>query len=199
MALQKNFNTTYTLNGPQVTITGNLVILGNSSQVESNVTVISDNFLTLNSNETGNGVSTLGSTSGVVIDRGQQPNVAIQWNETTKTWQVSYNGLTNFANILTSTTPGGALQHVSDDPAPALGGNLNTSGYAITANTNVIFGSNLQINNVLTTPSTTVANATVVYASTPAGGTSGVYVLNSQAANQELITKARAFGFSLLL
>ena len=44
-----------------------------------------------------------------------------------------------------------------------------------------------------------VANSTIVYASTPGAGTSGLYVLNSQTANQELVTKARALGFSLLL
>jgi hypothetical protein len=82
-----------------------------------------------------------------------------------------------------------------------LGGNLNVRTFSnITSNvaTNITFAGNLQLNNTLVAP-TLVANATVVYAAEPAAGTSGVYVINGAAANQELITKARAFGFSLLL
>jgi len=88
---------------------------------------------------------------------------------------------------------------VFDDKAPVLGGNLNANGFTIYANATVNFGANLLLINPATTPNVAVINATIVYASTPSSGTSGIYVLNSQAANQELVTKARALGFSLLL
>jgi len=187
-----------------VIITGNLTVLGNSTQVESNVTSITDNFVTLNAGENGNGVSILGTTSGLIIDRGTAPggNVKLQWNEPLKVWQVS--GITSgspgdgtlFSNLATSST-GGTV--VFDDKAPVLGGNLNANGFTIYANATVNFGANLLLINPATTPNVAVINATIVYASTPSSGTSGIYVLNSQAANQELVTKARALGFSLLL
>jgi len=187
-----------------VIITGNLTVLGNSTQVESNVTSITDNFVTLNAGENGNGVSILGTTSGLIIDRGTAPggNVKLQWNEPLKVWQVS--GITSgspgdgtlFSNLATSTT-GSTV--VFDDKAPVLGGNLNANGFTIYANATVNFGANLLLINPATTPNVAVTNSTIVYASTPGAGTSGLYVLNSQTANQELVTKARALGFSLLL
>ena len=183
MATVKNFNTSYTINGPQVTITGNLTVLGNTTQVNSANTSITDNFFTLNAGETGNGVSTLGTTSGIIIDRGQQPNVYVQWNEATKSWQISDQTGINFGNLISS----------------PLTSNLITNSYAITSPTNVVFGSNIQLNTPVTIPSTPVTNATVVYGSAVGGGTTGIFVLNGQAANQELVTKARALGFSLLL
>jgi hypothetical protein len=187
-----------------VIITGNLTVLGNSTQVESNVTSITDNFVTLNAGENGNGVSILGTTSGLIIDCGTAPggNVKLQWNDPLKVWQVS--GVTSgspgdgtlFSNLATSTT-GSTV--VFDDKAPVLGGNLNANGFVIYANATVNFGANLLLINPATTPNVAVTNSTIVYASTPGAGTSGLYVLNSQTANQELVTKARALGFSLLL
>jgi hypothetical protein len=43
------------------------------------------------------------------------------------------------------------------------------------------------------------AGTTVFYANTAGAGTAGLYVVNDQATNEELITKRRAFGFSLIL
>ena len=88
---------------------------------------------------------------------------------------------------------------IVEDTAPTLGGNLNTNGYTISANVgNVKFGGNIQINNTLVAPSA-VTDATVVYAATPSAGASGVFVVNGEAVNEELITKKRAFAFSILL
>jgi hypothetical protein len=192
MATIKNFNTSYTLNGPQVTVTGNLIVLGNTTQVQSANTSILDNYITINDGETGNGVSVLGTTAGILVDRGTAANVYLRWNETTKTWQISDQTGGNFANIIA----GGLIA----DTNPTLSANLNTWNSAITSNVgSVIFGSNIQINNSGTAPSTVITNATVVYAGSPGAGTSGIYVLNGSAANQELVTKARAVGYSILL
>ena len=79
-----------------------------------------------------------------------------------------------------------------------LDGNLNVNGYTIYANTNVILQGNIELKYANTVPSLS-ANATVVYAQTPGAGTAGLYVVNSQATQEELITKRRAFGFSLIL
>lgn len=168
-----------------VIISGNLTILGNSTQVNSNVTSIVDNFVTLNSGETGPGVSTLGTTAGIIIDRGSRANVKLQWQEGANVWQISDATGSTFSNIITSASAG--IANVQADPTPTLGANLQVAGF------NVIF------NNANAVPPSVVNNATVVYGSTPGGGTAGVYVVNEQAAGQELITKARAFGFSLLL
>ena len=82
-------NSNVTIDTDSVIITGNLTVRGNVTAIYSNTQVITDNIITLNAGETGNGVSTLGTTSGVEIDRGVAPggNVRIIWNETSKNWE----------------------------------------------------------------------------------------------------------------
>jgi hypothetical protein len=195
MATVKKFNTSYTLNGPDVFVTGNFTVLGNTTQVETENTSIRDNVIILNNGETGNGVTSANSVSGFFVDRGNLADVALLWNEPTDTWVLTTDGIT-YANIATATGTT-VLSTVFDDKTPALGGNLLTSTYRIYSNTNVVFGGNLQVTNTTTAPSA-ASGATVLYASTPAGGTAGLYVVNTQALNEELVTKRRALGFSIL-
>jgi hypothetical protein len=63
----------------EVKIDGDLTVLGNTTTISSEDLVISDNTITINSGETGNGVS-LGS-AGVLIDRGNFPNVGVFFDE----------------------------------------------------------------------------------------------------------------------
>ena len=177
----KNVSSNITLDTDQVIITGNLTVLGNSTTIVSNNTSIDDNILTLNYGETGPGV-TLG-TAGLSIARGSLANVSLIWRENVQKWQITTDGST-YANIQTT---GSSIANVQADPTPTLGANLQVAGF------NIIF------NNANAVPPTLINNATVVYGAAPAGGTAGVYVLNGAATGQELITTARAFGFSLIL
>jgi hypothetical protein len=202
-------NANITLDTDFVIITGNLNVRGNTTVINSNIQTISDNILTLNSGETGNGVSTLGTTSGIEIDRGSAAggNVQLIWNESTSTWQVS--GMSpgapgdgsQYLNIAT-TTGGTAISAVVEDSFPVLGGNLNVQSQTIyanvIANTYVTIQGVMSIINANITPLSN-AGTTVFYANTAGAGTAGLYVVNDQATNEELITKRRAFGFSLIL
>jgi len=202
MAIVKRLNSNYTiqaasnditLDSSEVFVTGNLVVQGATTTISTTNTEIEDNLLRLNVGETGSGV-TLGF-AGIAIDRGNLAAVSFIWNEELDLWQVTTDG-TTFGNLLTSSTGTIAL---IDDANPTLGANLNTNQYTIYSNVgNVKFDGNIQLNETPAIP-TAVANATVVYASSPAAGTSGVYVVNGLAANQELVTKTRSFGFSLIL
>ena len=200
-------NSNITLDTDTVYITGNLWVRGNTSEIASNTLSITDNIITLNDGETGNGVTSLGSTSGVVIDRGTAPggNVQLRWNETTKTWQVS--GVvagspgdgTQYVNLSASST---GLTTVFDDKAPVLGGNLNVNNFTIYANvaagTYVTLQGALNLKSANVTP-TAATGSTVFYASDTGAGQAGVFVVNPASTNEELITKRRAFGFSLIL
>jgi hypothetical protein len=201
-------NANITLDSDFVIITGNLNVRGNTTIINSNTQTITDNILTLNSGETANGVSTLGTTSGIEIDRGIAPggNVQLIWNETYSTWQIS--GVTagspgdgaQYSNIATSSTGAGTV--VFDDKAPVLGGNLNVNGFTIYANaaatSYVTLQGALQLKqaNIVYTAAT---GSTVFYANVVGAGQTGLYVINTESTNEELVTKRRAFGFSLLL
>ena len=193
MAAVKKLNTSYTIDTTDVIITGNLTVQGSQTAIETTNTTLKDNVIVLNDGETGAGV-TLG-TAGIAVARGSLTNVALRWNESIHKWELTNDGSTY--SVITSSISGGTI--LSDDLVPALGGNLNTNGYTISANVgNVKFGGNIQINNTLVAP-TAVVGATVVYAATPGAGASGVFVVNGEAVNEELITKKRAFAFSILL
>ena len=186
-----------TLDAERVTIPGNLTVLGTTTSIETTNTTIKDKTIVLNDGEAGSGVgpSSIG-TAGILIDRGSLANVELRWDEQVTKWQVGTVGGA-YANILTGTTSG--ISNVQADTGPTLGGNLFTAGFGLGAtSTNTYFGGNLQMINTDSIPSLQ-ANSTVVYATTPAAGTSGVYVVNGSAANEELVTKRRAFGFSLIL
>lgn len=196
MAAVKKLNTSYTIDTTDVIITGNLTVQGSQTAIQTTNTSLKDNIIVLNDGELGSGV-TLG-TAGVLINRGLSANVVLRWNETVDRWQITNDG-SIYANILSTTSGSAALTSVSDDLAPTLGGNLNTNGYTILANVgNLKFDGNIQINNTAVAP-TAVTGATVVYAATPGAGASGVFVVNGEAVNEELITKKRAFAFSILL
>jgi hypothetical protein len=193
MAAVKRLNTSYTIDTTDVIITGNLTVQGSQTAIETTNTTLKDNIIVLNDGEVGAGV-TLG-TAGIAVARGSLANVALRWNETVDKWQTTNDG-TTFSNLVVSST---GLSTVLDDTAPALGGNLNTNSHTILSNVgNINFSGNIQINNTAIAPGA-VANATVIYASTPNGGKSGIYVVNGSAINEELVTKTRAFGFSLIL
>lgn len=91
-----------TLNtGPEVgnvVITGNLTVLGNSTNVEVGNMSVEDNVITLNKGETSSGV-TLGY-AGFEIDRGISDKVSFVFDESTDTWLLSSgsNGSYYFAD-----------------------------------------------------------------------------------------------------
>lgn len=187
-----------TLDTDYVLITGNLTIQGNTTTVSSNNLTITDNVIVLNKGETGAGVTR--GNAGIIIDRGSLPPAQLQYLESLNVWQIATNG-TNYANILTSSGSGNiALTAVFDDKAPVLGGNLNVNGFVLYANTSVNFNGNIGIINTPTIPTTLAGpNTTLIYTTTPNAGQTGIYVINSSISNEELVTKRRAFGFSLLL
>lgn len=65
----------------EVIITGDLTVLGKSTTVQSETLSIRDNIFYLNQGETGNGVTTLGTVSGLQIDRGNLIDVSMLWDE----------------------------------------------------------------------------------------------------------------------
>jgi hypothetical protein len=184
MAAVKRLNTTYTLDTSEVIITGNLTVQGVQTSLETTNSTLKDNIIVLNDGEAGAGV-TLG-TSGILIDRGSSTDVALRWTEANGgSWQVTSDG-TNYANILTGA--GAGLTSVVQDTGPRLGGNLITNGF------------NVQLQSLLTAnPPTAVAGNVILYSDTVGSAGSGLFVVNSGTASDELVTKSKAIVFSIIL
>jgi hypothetical protein len=120
---------TITLHSPTVIVEGDLTVRGttiNNSLVslETTNTVIQDNIVTLNGGATGLPFASL--VSGIEVNRGSRPPVGIRWNEGLSRWEYSDDNI-NWYEFL----KGPYLKHVVDDPAPQLGGNLDTNGRSI--------------------------------------------------------------------
>ena len=184
MAAVKRLNTTYTLDTSEVIITGNLTVQGVQTSLETTNSTLKDNIIVLNDGEAGAGV-TLG-TSGILIDRGSSTDVALRWTEADGgSWQVTSDG-TNYANIATSVSSG--ITAVVQDTSPRLGGNLITNGF------------NVQLQSLLTAnPPTAVASNVILYSDTVGSAGSGLFVVNSGTASDELVTKSKAIVFSIIL
>ena len=213
MPVLKSLNTNYTIttqSNPLANVTvitntlyvsGNMVVGGTSTAVTKKDLYISDNTITLNKGGGGAGGVVLG-TAGIEIDRKDSAgtglaNVSILWNETYDKWTLTTDGST-FANIVTTTGAGSFT--LIDDTAPQLGGNLDVLSRTIfSSNTAYVrLDSNVAVSSVAAAPSALAGN-TVIYAQTPALGTSGLYVTSTQYNNQELITKNKSVWYSLIM
>ena len=76
------------------------------SHLGGSISSVNDPYLTLSAELTG--APTL--NGGVIINRGSESDVLIQWNELTEIWELTTDG-TNFSEILTADTVGGLTDH----------------------------------------------------------------------------------------
>ena len=186
MAAVKRLNTTYTLDTTDVYLTGNLHVLGVYDTTNVTNTNVQDKDITLNVGEAGAGVGGASpSQSSIIVDRGSLANVAIRWNEIYDNWELTTNG-SGYSNIATSSSSG--ITAVVQDTSPRLGGNLVTNGF------------NVQFQSLLTAnPPTAVGSNVILYADTVGSAGSGLFVVNSGTASDELVTKSKAIVFSIIL
>jgi hypothetical protein len=210
MSLQKNITSDWTIYSVNrndrvifdtnvVVINGNLDVRGNTTVISTTDTAIKDNRIVLNSGELGAGVSA--GTAGVQIDRGSLANVSIIWNESVDAWQVTRDGST-FVNVVATST---GLTNLADDTAPTLGGNLQVGNFWVvsTGNVRIDPANSLLINSPIrlqyqSSFPTSIAGENNLFAATPSTGGSGIFVINSEAGQQELVTKSKAIVFSLI-
>ena len=173
-------------------ITGNLHVVGVYDATTVTNTNIQDRDIALNvgaGNDWGVGGNASPSTSGIIIDRGGLANVALRWNEIYDNWELTTTDSSNsasFSNIATSSTSG--ITAVVQDTGPRLGGNLITNGF------------NVRLQSLLTAnPPTAVASNVILYSDTVGSAGSGLFVVNSGTASDELVTKSKAIVFSIIL
>jgi len=88
--------TTLTTSG-NATIGGNLTVNGSVTTLSTETINLADNIIVLNSNATGSA----SENAGIEIERGDDANVSLRWNETTNNWELTVDG-TNYYEILTS-------------------------------------------------------------------------------------------------
>lgn len=80
-----------------LTITGNLVVNGTTTTLNTETLAVEDNIVVLNSNVTG----TPATNAGIEIERGDSTNSALTWNETSDKWEQNRGGV---ATVIPTTT-----------------------------------------------------------------------------------------------
>lgn len=115
--------TTLTTSG-NVTIGGNLTVSGTTTTVNTETISLADNIITLNSNATGSA----SENAGIEIERGDDTNVYLRWNETSDVWQLTTDG-TNYYEILTANS---TLDPTKISPAITTLGTVTTGTWQAT-------------------------------------------------------------------
>ena len=195
---------TVEIEATSLTVTGNLIVAGTSTEVNSTDLAITDKTIVLNKGELGAGV-TSPVHSGIEIERGTATNVGLRYNDTSDAWELTNDGAT-WANVLSGASVG--ILNVVEDLSPQLGGPLDVNGQTITSASNgdIIIDPNgsgqLKINHEVSLqnqgsdPSST-ASYNKLYAKTPGNGGSGVFFVNSTSSD-ELVSKTKAMVFALI-
>ena len=81
-------STALTVTATGVVVAGNMTAEGTTTTVNSNTVSIADNIVTLNSDATG----TPTQNAGIEIERGDEANVQIRWNEGSDKWTFTNDG-----------------------------------------------------------------------------------------------------------
>ena len=118
------------LNFGITTVTGNLVVLGGTTQVSSSDLNLKDNIITLNDGESGTGITL--NQSGIQIDRGSYSDAKIVFDETI-TWADPISA-TTITGGFTLVNASGTLQGLRINSVSTGGGDL----YLINSGTGVI-------------------------------------------------------------
>ena len=71
-----------------LTVQGNLTVSGNTTYVNTETIQLSDNIITLNANHTGPATQ----NAGLEVERGDDSDVVLQWNEANDYWEIASGG-----------------------------------------------------------------------------------------------------------
>ncbi len=200
------------INSPAVTLSGDLVVQGDTSTVESTVVTIADNTIVLNQGQTGAGISAIYGadgvpSAGIAVDRGTEPDTRIRYNESNDRWEGTDDGTTWYP-LNPAFQPSNF--EVIDDPTPQLGGDLDVNGFEIgsAANGDVVITADgtglVKVDKALTvekqaTDPAPVAGYTHVYSKEPDKGQTGLYVAGDTIPTDEVISRRRALVYSIIL
>lgn len=112
-----------------VIITGDLLVMGETTTVETTNLAVEDNIIVINKNETGAGVTE--GTAGIQVDRGTQPDAQFLFDENQQ-WLDTQTGQTRLGGY-TFRTDDGLLVGIRTNSITTNGNNLNLigSGYAV--------------------------------------------------------------------
>jgi hypothetical protein len=152
----QSLSTTDNVTFNNMTVSGNLTVSGTTTTVNTETINLADNTITLNSNATGSATE----NGGIEIERGDDTNKTLLWNETSDKWTVGSETFVagTFEGNLTGNVTGNA------DTATTLETARNIAGQSFDGSANITIASTDLSNTsdvVLLTSTQTLTNKTI--------------------------------------
>ena len=182
-----------------VVVRGNFYVIGTLSNIQTTTTYVTDNYIRLSSEINGQALL----HSGILVNRGQEPDAEIRFNEDLNRWEYSVDSITYYP----------FMGSVEQDPNPSIGGPLDVNCQPIRSTwpCNIVLNPGVQgqttrgaveLRHVRDNePLLYKPGSTTLYAKRPIScGDSGLYVADvNNVSGQELVTKRKATVMSLVL
>jgi hypothetical protein len=144
-------STALTVDSTGVTVAGNFTVSGTQTVVNSNTISLADNIITLNSDATGAPTQ----NAGVEVERGDEANVQLRWNEGSTKWTFTNNGAVYYPMAVGT-----------DDLAEGTTNLYHTTGRArsalsVTSNTGISYNSATGVFNLASIPNSSLTNNSI--------------------------------------
>ena len=149
-------STALTVTSTGVVVAGNMTVNGTTTTVNSNTIALADNIITLNSDATGAPTQ----NAGIEVERGDEANVQMRWNEGLSKWTFTNDGsvYTAIATSTDSLTEGTTNLYFSNTRARAALSANGSSGVSYNSASGLISLGSIP-NSSLTNNTITVNNA----------------------------------------
>ena len=156
-------STALTVDANGVTVAGNFTVSGTQTTVNSNTISLADNIITLNSDATG----APSQNAGVEVERGDEANTQIRWNEGSDTWTFTNDGAVYHPIATGTDTLAEGTTNLYHTAARA------RSALSVTSNTGISYNSSTGVFNLSSIPNSSLSNNSITIngASVALGGT----------------------------
>ena len=164
-------STALTVDANGVTVAGNFTVSGTQTTVNSNTISLADNIITLNSDATGAPTQ----NAGIDVERGDEANTQIRWNEGSDTWTFTNDGAVYHPMATSTDVLAEGSTNLYHTAARARSALSVTSGTGISYNSSTgVFGLASIPNTSLTNNSITINGSSVALGGTRTLGTDDV-------------------------
>jgi len=156
-------NTALTVTSAGVVIAGNMTVNGTTTTVNSNTIALADNIITLNSDTTGAPTQ----NAGVEVERGDEANVQLRWNEGSGKWTFTNNGAVYYPMAV------GTDDLVEGSTNLYFTQGRARNSFSVTSNTGLSYNSATGVFGLGSIPNTSLSNNSITIngASVALGGT----------------------------
>jgi hypothetical protein len=180
-------STALTVSSSGVVVAGNFTVQGTTTTIEANTINLADNIITLNSDATGAPTQ----NAGIEVERGDEANVQLRWNEGSQKWTFTNNGAVYFPMAVGTDDLAEGTTNLYHTAARA------RSALSVTSNTGISYNSSTGVFGLGSIPNSSLTNNSITINGTSVA-LGGTRILDTDAINEgstnQYYTNARSRG-----